>query len=323
MPLDLSKDLVLRWDNPDPAHVALFKKAGVTAVLPSVVDEPFSQACSTAGIATLAPSELQFLELNKLSSAKPGANVVLTNGLWPGISRPAPVKGRGDETASASIEPWVDSNGYWIGYLRALYPDRPPVLGYLPDKLGDRAVPFDSLELALIEAWTAGGNYILALEPVFREALLRNEPKAAAAWEQLGSTARWLREHITLFRQDPLPIVTALVEPGAATAEISNLLYRRHVSPYLCPAAAPPSPDPERLALVAANLKRPEPGVVKRILANAEAGASVIAAALPKQEWWQAAALKSVRSDVDREFYAFGKGRIVAYRRPVSDPSEF
>ena len=70
-----------------------------------------------------------------------------------------------DETASASREPWVDANGYQAGYLRALYPDRPPVLAYLPDKLGDRVVPYDSLELALIEAWVAGGNYIMAMEP--------------------------------------------------------------------------------------------------------------------------------------------------------------
>ena len=64
----------------------------------------------------------------------------------------------------------MDANGYKVGYLRALYPDRPPILAYLPD-LGDRVVPFDSLELALIEAWTAGGNYILAIEPTYREAL--------------------------------------------------------------------------------------------------------------------------------------------------------
>lgn len=324
MPLDLSRDIVLRWESPDLSHIALFKQAGITAVLPSTVEASFSEACSAAGIATVAPSEIQLLRQSELGAAKPGANVALTGGLWPGISRPAAVSGRGDETASASVEPWVDSNGYWIGYLRAIYPKRPSVLGYLPDKLGDRAVPFDSLELALIEAWTAGGNYILAVEPRYREALLRREPKAISAWEQLGRTARWLRENIALFRQPALPIVTALVEPGAATAEIGNLLYRRHVSPLLWPAAAPPPTDPrQRLALVAANLRRPEPGLVKQIMAHAEAGSSVIAAAPPAEQWWQSAALKPVRSEPDREFFAVGKGQLVAYRRPIADPSEF
>ena len=95
----------------------------------------------------------------------------------------------------------MDANGYQVGYLRALYPDRPPVLAYLPDKLGDRDVPYDSLELALIEAWVAGGNYIMAMEPHYREALLRKDAKAVAAWKQLGRTAQWLTENIELFRQ--------------------------------------------------------------------------------------------------------------------------
>lgn len=325
MALDLSRDLVARWDDPDPAHVALLKLAGVTAVLPSVAHPGFSQACSSAGIAVLDPSQLQFLPLNELAKAEPAANAVLTNGLWPGIGKPAPVKGRGDETAGASIEPWVDSNGYWIGYLRALYPGRPPVLGYLPDKLGDRAVPYDSLELALIEAWTAGGNYVLALEKHYRTALLQQDPRASAAWEQLGRTGRWLRENEALFRQPSLPIVTALVDPGAATAEIANLLYRRNVSPLLAPAAAPPPPDPQRrLALVAVNLRQPAPETVKRIMAHAEAGSTVIAATLPAQQWWKGSvAGPPLRSEKDREFYAAGKGQLVAYRRPIADPSEF
>jgi hypothetical protein len=324
MALDLTRDIVLRWDKPEPSHIPLFRKAGVTAILPSTAEPPFVEACSRAGIAVIAPSEIQFLQHSELGSAKPGGSVALTNGLWPGIGKPANVQGRGDETASASIEPWVDSNGYWIGYLRALYPDRPPVLGYLPDKLGDRAVPFDSLELALVEAWTAGGNYILALEPHYRAALLQNEPKAIAAWEQLGRTTRWLREHIALFRQPALPIVTSLVDSGAASAEISNLLYRRHVSPALYPVSAPPVPDVRaRLALVAANLRQPEPESAKRILAHAEAGTTVITASLPSQQWWRSPALKPIRSEADREFFSVGKGQLVAYRRPIADPSEF
>ena len=33
--------------------------------------------------------------------------------------------------------------------------------------------------------------------------------------------------------------------------------------------------------------------------------------------------MQPVRSEPDREFYALGKGRVVAYRKPVADPSEF
>ncbi|HYI92765.1 MAG TPA: hypothetical protein VEX68_04420 [Bryobacteraceae bacterium] len=264
------------------------------------------------GIAPISEAELKSVAVGELE------------GLWPGIRRPPTVDGRGDETASASREPWVDANGYQAGYLRALYPNRAPVLAYLPDKLGDRSVPYDSLELALIEAWVAGGNYVLAVEPHYREALERKDPKAVAAWEQLGRTARWLKQNIALFRQPAVPIVTALVEPGVATAEIANLLYRRNVSPALAAVTAIPAPDPsKRLALVAANLKPPPPETVKRILAHAEAGTTLVVATMPTQQWWKVAGLKQVREDKDRDFFTLGKGQVVAYRRPIADPSEF
>jgi hypothetical protein len=324
MNTDLARDIVLRWDSPAPEHVALFKQAGITAVLTPARNAAFAQACSAAGIAVIDSSEIQFLPAAGLATAKPGVGVALAEGLWPGIARPPAVAGRGDETASASVEPWIDANGYWIGVLRALYPQRPPVLGYLPDKLGDRAVPFDTLELALIESWTAGGNYLLSAEPRFRDALLRNDPKASASWAQLGTTARWLRENIGLFRQPTVPTVTALVDGGAESAEIANLLYRRNVSPSLCNASAIPAPDPEnRLALVAANLEKPGPELVKQIMAHAQSGTSVVTAGVSGEQLRRGGAAKPVRSESDREFYALGKGRIIAYREAISDPSEF
>jgi hypothetical protein len=265
------------------------------------------------GIAPIPEAEIQSLGLTDFAKS----------GLWPGIRRPPTVDGRGDETASASREPWVDANGYQVGYLRALHPDRPPVLAYVPDKLGDRNVPYDSLELALIEAWVAGGNYILAMEPHYREALLKKDAKAVAAWEQLGRTAQWLKENIKLFRQPSVPIVTALVEPGP-TAEIANLLYRRNVSPALAPVTAPPMPDPQkRVAVVAANVKPPAPDVVKKVVAHAEAGSTLIVATSPSQQWWRVPGVKQIKVEQDREYYALGKGQIIAYKLLIADPSEF
>jgi hypothetical protein len=320
MSIDLSSSPLIRWPDADPSHVALMKQAGVTAVVLDAPNEAFSQACSAASIGVLPASHFRFVKVTDLEGS--GSNTVLTDGNWPGVTRPPTVDGRGDETASASREPWVDANGYWVGYLRALYPQRPALLGHVPD-LGDRSVPFDTLELALIEAWVAGGNYILAVEPHYRQALLRQDSKALAAWSQLGRTAKWLQEHIALFRQPSLPIITALVEPGAQTAEIANLLYRRNASPLLWNASAPPPPDDpgSRLALVAANLKPPAPAVTQQILAHARAGASLVVAG--RQPWWKAPDLQPVRSEEDRDFFGLGKGQVIAYHRPVVDPSEF
>jgi hypothetical protein len=153
---------------------------------------------------------------------------------------------------------------------------------------------------------------------------LKEDPKATAAWNQLGRTARWLREKITMFRQPSFPIVTALVDAGPASAEIANLLYRRNVSPALVSVTAIPSPDPQkRLAVVAANLKAPGADQVKQMMAHAEAGSTLIAATPPTQQWWKVSGLKPLRSEHDRDYFSLGKGQVVAYKRPIADPSEF
>lgn len=277
-------------------------------------DPALAPLLGEAGIRVLGRDEIPLLTLAELDRAAPAAPVALKSGLWPGISRGPAVKGRGDETASASREPWVDANGFWIAYLRPLYPRRAAMVA--PQPPADRIVPFDSVELALIEARVHGGNCILTFETRYREALVRKDARALAALADLRRTAAWLDRNEKLFQQPAFPTVTALVEPGLPTAEIANLLFRRNASPALAPAADPPPPDPARiLALVAANLRPPAPALRDRILAHAAAGATVVTTSFsgPQPD----------RRETDRDFYKLGKGRIVAYRRTISDPSEF
>jgi hypothetical protein len=253
--------------------------------------------------------------------------VVLTNGLWPGVSR-GPSQGQDEFTAGATEAPWVDANGYWVGTLRALYPNRPALLGYLPDERAgvkpETLLPYDSLELALVEAWVNGGNYILSLEPRYLVRLLRGEAKATNAWRRLGRTAHWLGKHASLFRQATFPAITVLVEPDEGVAEIANLLYRQNASPALASTADPPAPDPlRRLALVAVSIHPPGAEIRRRILSHAEAGTSLIVDAPGENAWWRDPQLKLVRSQEDRDFYSLRRGQIVAYREAISDPGEF
>jgi len=147
----------------------------------------------------------------------------------------------------------------------------------------ERYVP--SLELALIDAWAAGGNYVLTLTPEHRQELLSGKPEALAVWRRLGRTARWLRENAALFRQPTLPNITLLVERGDTTAELANLMYRQNASPRLVNAANPPAPDPLHCAvLVAAGIRSPSASVADRILAHAEAGATVVTDATQRRD---------------------------------------
>ena len=246
-----------------------------------------------------------------------------TEGAWPGVSR-----GGEEVIATATQKPWINANGYLVRYLRALYPGRPAVLGYLPDERAGlkagRLAPFETLELALIDAWAFGGNYILAVDPRYREALLRSDERATSAWKRLGRTARWLRDNAALFRQPVMPDVTALIEKGETCAELANLLYRHGASPALEPAARPPVPGrTPRTVLAAVGIAPPEGDARQQILAHAGSGCTVIVDDARKSSWWRTSGLKLLREQDDREFYGFGRGRIVAYKDAVFDPSSF
>ncbi|MFN7993513.1 MAG: hypothetical protein U0Q18_07925 [Bryobacteraceae bacterium] len=319
MPIDLARDLVIRWDAPDPKHASMLHEAAINRVLISQPNEPFQKACLAVGIEACPENEVQFLSLKDLPSAVPGKPVALTEGEWPGVSRGPNASNADFDVASASTQPWVDSNGSWIGYLRALAPDRPPALGYRPN-LKDRMVPFDSLELALIEGWASGGNYVMTPEPRFRSALLKGDEKALSAWRRLGRTGRWLQEHADTLRQPPFPAITMLVEQGEATAEIAHMMYRHNASPALVSAGDPPPPDPaRRRVMVAVELQAPPIPVRNRIMAHAEFGASVVV----NGEWWRNSSLVKAGSQEDRDVYRLGRGQIVAYRQNIDDPSEF
>lgn len=281
----MALDLIARWPQPEEAHIQLLRKAGIE----------------------IAPE-----------AALSG---VVTRGVWPGIRRPGQRRGwDNDLFASASAEPWIDSNLYLVPLERALMGKASPVIGYeagpatgLP---ADRSVPYETLEVALIEARIQGGNYVLSFDPRYRAALAAGDAKALEALTSLGRTGAWLRDQASLFGLAAPPAITALVEPGNASAEIANLLYRRNGSPRLVPASAPPAPDAQRiLVLVAASLKSVPDAVWK----HAEAGSTVAidSAALVNPAW------KRVKEEPDRDFYQLGKGRVVVYKKRVVEPSEF
>jgi len=327
MPLDLSTEIAVRWSHSDPKLVSLLKQAGITTALTPDRNAAFEAACWKAGLRTETLADIQFLALDSMGGAAAGATVALTNGVWPGVSR-GPRIDEDEFAAGASAAPWVDANGYLYGILRALEPDRPALLGYLPDeKAGvkmETLLPYGSLELALVEAWVNGGNYLLSLEPRYQARLLRGEAKALAAWRRLGHTARWLVANRGLFGQPTFPTITVLVETTGGLAEIVNLLYRQNASPALAPAANPPAPDPSRLlALVAVGIQAPGAEIRRRILSHAEAGTSLIVDAPGENAWWRDPRLKLVRRQEDREFYSLGRGQVVAYREAISDPYNF
>ena len=320
VPVDLLRQIVIRWKDLDPRYVPLLREGGITAVLISPNDS-FEKACAAERLQVIHDTDVRFVGLADAATAGSGRAMVFQAGMWPGVHMP-------DATvASATRSVWIDQNCYLVQYLRALYPKVSPVLGYLPNKEAgvppERAVPFHTLELALAEAWMPGGNFVLALEAWFREALLKGAADALTAWHKMGRTARWLQENAAVFGRPMQNNITVLVENTDVSLEIANLAYRQNVSPTLVAAANPPAPDPVRcLELVAVGIETPGTDVRGRILANAEAGTTLVVDAPGEKAWWRTADLKRLGEDPEREYFALGKGKVVAYKEPVTDPSD-
>lgn len=293
---------LLRWPDPDVAHLALLRSANVETLVLAQPNPAFSEASRRAGMQTVLAAELP---------------PVVTDGLWPGVRRGPSRRAREVEVASASSEPWVDANGYLVAFHRALKPAQLVLLAYeANEKAGvkpDVDTPFGTVELALVEARVAGGNFVLDLPQRFRERLLAADPKALEAWQSLGKTAAWLKQNSALLGHPVMPEITALVEPGAPTREIANLLHRRGASPLLKNAADPVRAEKGMLAMVAAGLKE----IPAACFSSAETGAIlVIDRPAPNSA-------KLIRQEADRSFYSLGSGKVVAYNRRIADPSEF
>ncbi len=326
MRADLLSRIVLRWDSTSDC-TALLAAGGIETVWLTQADDRVASACRAAGVETLAAQDVQLLPLDQAAQAKPGAAAAFKAGVWPG----AQASGRGSGggfSAGATQHAWVDSNSWLPAWLQALYPAVPPVLGYLPDADAGidagKVIAYNSLELALIDAWAGGGNTILAPDAACRDALLAGDRAALAAWSQLGRTARWLRQHQDLFRQPSTGAVTVLVEPADATQEIASLLFRHSASPELVSTSRVPPPDAARRpVVVAAGIQPPSPALRKLLLAHVAAGATVVTDATGADAWWHTAGLQLSRAFEDREFYTLGSGCVLAYKEAVGDPGDF
>lgn len=326
MRVDLLNQIVLRWDS-DSDCSGLLASGGIDAVWFRAPHDRIAAACRAAGAEVLDPEAISLVDRDQTGPLAPGNFLAVRTGIWPG-ARATTRNADGSVSAGASQRAWIDANGYLVAWANALFPGRAPLLGYLPDSdagiAKGQVIPYDSLELALIDAWAAGGNYLLAPDAAYRDALLCGDPAAIAGWSQLGLTARWLKENGDFFRQPPLSTITVLVERGDACAEIAALMFRHSASPELVSAERMPLPDASRRPIVvAAGIGSPSPSLCKLLLAHANAGSIVIVDGGNASSWWKARGLSAGRQFEDRAFYSLGAGQVLVYKELIVDPGDF
>jgi len=325
MRVDLLNQIVLRWDS-DSDCSPLLQSGGIDAVwFPSPRDR-IAAACRAVGAATLDVDAIRFVGRDQTGPLPPGDYLAVKAGVWPG-ARASARNADGSFSGGASQRAWIDANGYLVAWTKALFPGRTALLAYLPDSdagiAQGQVITYESLELALIDAWAGGGNYLLAPDAPYRNALLRGEPPATAAWSQLGRTARWLKQNQDLLRQSPLSTITVLVERGDTSAEIAALMFRQSGSPELVSTERMPLPDASRRPIVVAAGITPSPELGRLLLAHAKAGASLVIDGGDASSWWKAPGLRAARQFEDRGFYTLGAGRILVYKELIVDPGDF
>jgi hypothetical protein len=250
------------------------------------------------------------------------AQAVLRYGVWPGIATPE--LGRAGATASV----WLDANTSLVAQLRAQFPKRRAVLGYRPDKDGGvpetRSLPARSAEVALADAYAAGGSVVLSLPENYRRGLLAGGSSELEAWKSLAGVQAFIRETQAV-ADAPLTGRTAvLCGTIEQSGEILNLAFRKNLCPVALPLAPPPLTATQFDVVVAANFEL-APAAIENVARFAMSGGTVLAAPAgeEKNPWWTKRGWKKVRSEEDRDFYAAGRGTVIGYQTPVFDPGSF
>jgi hypothetical protein len=261
--------------------------------------------------------QLVYLKPEQIGWDVAPAHAVMSSGTWPGVRR------MDTGTASATERPWLDGNQNLYVTLRSLYPRRAPLLRTASP---DAAARYESVEVALAEAFAAGGNVILEFPGNYREALLKGDARATAALRSLAALAAFVKQNAALPRSGNGARVGVLAGHLEETEEILNLSYRNNLAPQvLASAAAPPPPAQSLRTVVAAST--PIGPEAARWLAGFAAQGGIVLTAPPAEkkpvDWWSAAGAHKLRSLEGCDVYRVGKGTLYAYREPVLDQSEF
>lgn len=245
-------------------------------------------------------------QADALRAVKPAA-ILAVKGAWPQARELSEM----GITASASSQPWIDSNIWLVRSLRAAGDLRPVWISYAP-----RAKSAAEYQRAVADAAIAGGHWVLALDDGLRASLLRKQPAALEAWRRVGGCLKFYQEHADwreFLPQGPLGIV---LDRGGSNPEIAdeylNLIARRQV-PYrvIERARLGPAAIKGLAGVLIAGLPAPTDAERKVLLAFAEEGGLVVAGS----SWGT-----EVPRDQPFAEMPSGKGRIVVYRDDLPDP---
>ncbi|MGJ5817020.1 hypothetical protein [Paludibaculum fermentans] len=297
-----------------PAKAAGYAGAAVSAVGDAAAFQAFLK--SQAGFVAVV-----YLKPEQIGWDVAPALAVLRSGVWPGI---AP---RDPNAAGATEAVWLNANASVVAHLRSLYPNRPAVLGYRPDKDAGvpetRSLPPRAMEIVLADAYAAGGFVVLSFPDSFRQGLLAGDGRMTSGWKDLVKVAAFHAAHRDVAQKPGHARMLVIAGDLEQSGEILNLAYRRNLCPRVVAAAQVPALAAAQVDVVVAANVPLAAGVVANLKRFASAGGTVMAAPAEgeKTQWW--AGGRKVESDEERDKYALGRGLVYGYHEQVLDPGTF
>ncbi len=239
------------------------------------------------------------------------------DGLWPGLLTATEAEGWG---AGPTSNPWVLSNGWRVGALRADGSQRPVWMGHRPRRHRPQPLEYKDFVRAVADTGMAGGRWVVTLGDEWRRRLYRRDPEALAEWRQLAAYVQFFEDR-SEWRAFPVwPSVVVVHDPRAAgdfdSFDILNMLAVRHVPHRVVLrndfAAAEVEPQP---AIVAFDLAPPSGPERQALQGFTQAGGTLLLG-----PHWSAA--KGGADEESTKLIA-GAGSIRAYAGEKIDSDKF
>ncbi len=299
----------MRWPSlwTDPAMLGLLRDTGINYLLVEASKAP-KELISEAGQRRIRTSEM----------TTPPGGIEIVTGVWPGVKLS---EGGAADTVAAGPTgaPWIDSNGWALRLFKALRPE----CGVWVDAeaKGMRLRPKSYL-MAIADAASRGGRWILSLDNVLAAGIRAGETEALRTWKAIGNATRFFDAHTEWANYMPRAEMGVVSDFSGQNEflshELLNLLERANAPYRVLPrAGASESSFAGLRAMLYVDLDAPAPELRKRALEFVERGGLLITVS----DWGSFPGTPATRNEHPRyDSRILGKGRLAIARADAKDP---
>jgi hypothetical protein len=241
----------------------------------------------------------------------------VTDNVWPGVA----AMRRDTASAGPTGVPWLDSNGWYIELARARTQAQVWVVFDPPGK--GAVVPARSYPVAVCDAETAGGRWVISLDDGLRAGLAQKNGEASAAWTSITNAISFFEKHREWKTYRSMGMVGVMSDFTGDhydfSGELLNLMARRELLFRVLWHPAKSAPSFAGLkALVWADKAQLDAQLRRSVLSFVEQGGLLMTG--PK--WGsEGKPLGDVHPRFDVR--TLGKGRIAVSKEEPADPYEF